>query len=677
MAYELQYKLPFKNQLGESIEILFSQKDGPVVEPEVLKGEFPALALEYNGESSKYDCILSLSATINILATVGSGIDNLTFTQSTYEEWIVTATQDGTFIFQGFLIPENGGIRLKDKPYTITVKATDGLGLLKNFPLTDVVGNPFVGRNSLISIISGALQKNLLSLQVRVYCNIYESSMSDRAVAIHHDMTNQAKLHHRTFLKDDGEFVSCYEALEIILKGHFRLYYDAGLWVIYRIPEYAWVTNVHYTDYDGGVPQFGYEEDTTPVLVGINRQLRLVTADAIISNEIAIKTAKHTYEYIIPTDLVNNQKLTKLGDVIAPLGGIGYAAYELVGWTQKSGTLAGAGMFPVTAVNAYIKTETNIYGVETDRYYVVEHDPATSAYPLDNFIINDNDDFFVEKGDHLGVSVETRMKNGQSPPPDTHECLLVAILKDGAGGGSISDWYTLNPNGHWATNGANMNRDISGSIDETEWETISVDSEGVIPFGGRVFIWLGTGGVDNSNEAHFRNLTLNYLPSVRGSLATVKGDYWTRSQTDLFIDTREEEVFISDAPKRIIKGGLWEETGEVLTTPTWYRYGTTEQRHYKELVNMGFFAHHYRRYLSIEGTVKGLKADNGTTQVPLSLSKRYYFEDDAAIQRNFILVPPLTMDVARGWFKGKFIEVYRDDDDVNEAGDSSLFNYTF
>jgi hypothetical protein len=680
MAYVLTYQLKFKNKLSESWEVDLSEQDGAATSVEQLVAQNPSVTLQYNsdGDQGKYDCIISLSATINLWINSSATLNHLTFIQATYEKWRVQIRQDGVAVFDGYLIPENGSISLKDKPYVISLQATDGLGLLKNYPLTDVTGLRFDGRNSIISYVAGALAKNILGLPVRVYCNIYESTMNDRAIAIHRDAFQQAKIHHRTFLKEDGEFVSCYDALDTILKGHFRLYYEAGGWVIYRIPEYTQVSEVYYTDYDGGIPQAGFLEDTTVIPIGRTQLIKAINRDAVLSNEIAIKTARHNYTYQIPVDLVNNQKLNRLGSFIAPLSGIGYAAYQLVGWTQKSGTLAGPGMFPVTAVNAYIKIETNIYGVETDRYYVLEHDNATNAYPLDNFIINDNSDFWVEKGDHLGVSVETRMKNGQTAPPDNHECLLVAILKDGATGGSLSDWYTLNPNGFWATNGANIHRDISGSVDETEWETISVGDNGVIPVNGRVYIWLGAGGVDSGNEAHFRNLQLNYSPMVRGSLAIVKGDYWTRSQTDLFVDSKEEEVFISDSPgKRNFRGALWEESGEVLTTPTWYRYGRTEARHYKELVNMGYFAHYYRRFLSIQGTFKGLKANNGTTEVPLSLSKRYYFVDDVSVQRNFILVPPVQIDVSQGTFSAKFIEVYKDDSDVTEEGDSSSFNYSF
>lgn len=678
MAYNHKYTYPFVNKRNESIVVDLYEQDG-VGDLETLQGEFPGVILEKNALSTtgKFHTIVTTTATIRLRITAADNVDHLTFIQSTYEKWMVIITQDGTAVFHGFLIPEVGRIPLKDKPYVIELKATDGLGLLKNYALTDPTGLRFDGRNTLISYWAGALAKITTFLPLRVYCNIYHSSMTDRSDADHYDMTQQVKLHHRTFLKDDGDFVSCYEALELTLKGHFTLFYDAGSWVIYRIPEYTQITDVWYTDYDGGIPQVGVEENVIAVPVGISELIQPINADAMLSNEIAIKSAKHSFPYVIPVDLVNNQKLNRLGDFIAPLSGVGYAAYELVGWTQKSGTLAGAGMFPVSAVNAYIKTETNVYGIETNRYYVIEHDGATNAYPLDNFIINDNNDFWVQAGDRLGVSVETRLKLGQTPPPDTHECLLVAILKDGTGGGSISDWYTLNPNGTWQTNGANMNRDISGSVDETQWETISVTDEYMIPVNGRVFIWLGTGGVDNGNEAHFRNLQLHYSPMVRGSLATVKGDYWTRSQTDSHIDADEVEVGISDAPTKLIKGALWEESGETLTSPEWYRYGTSEERHFKELVNIGHFQQYYRRMLSVEGTFRGIKSNDGVAEVPLSMAKRYTFVDSPLVQRNYILVPPLRIDMDSGTFQGKFIEVYRDSNDLTEEGDTATFNYYF
>jgi hypothetical protein len=123
MAYVLTYQLKFKNSLSESWEVDLLEQDGAATSVEQLKGQRQSVSLQYNsdGDQGKYDCIISLSATINLWINSSATLDHLTFIQATYEKWRVQIRQDGVAVFDGYLIPENGSISLKDKPFVISL----------------------------------------------------------------------------------------------------------------------------------------------------------------------------------------------------------------------------------------------------------------------------------------------------------------------------------------------------------------------------------------------------------------------------------------------------------------------------------------------------------------------------------------------------------------------------
>jgi hypothetical protein len=188
----------------------------------------------------------------------------------------------------------------------------------------------------------------------------------------------------------------------------------------------------------------------------------------------------------------------------------------------------------------------------------------------------------------------------------------------------------------------------------------------------------GTGG-----EHQYRNFNLEYQPFVAGGYIQVKGDYWVRTQTATFPDVIDEEVFISDSPKRILKGALL--FNNQLTDPAWYRHGPvsdpnvlSETRHFKELLNIGRFNHSYRRMYAIEGDLNGLnwspENDSGNKK-PIGFYQKYR-EVDMTNVRDFVLVPPLTMDIGKGQIKANLVEVYNSSADGTQAG-TAEFKYIF
>ena len=684
MAYYQKYQCNFNNRNTNNIRVEFWEKDVFSDTVEIL----PCVSLKtsyYEGQENKFlPTIIGLKLEVVIRAKDGSGsnVNAEMFYPQAADQWKVIAYSDSVCIFNGFIVNDVEPYQMKEKPYNIVVRATDGLMQLKSQPLTDVAGAKFNGRNTLLEYIVGALAKTKTQVNVRSYVNYYNVDHNDRGDLGSPDMLTQTQLHHRSLLKDVNSFYSCFEALERILKGWAILYqYEGEYCIVSRADVLKGSgTNYFFTEYDyQGNFLNATLETYGDIPIGKQQFLQPIELNQYASYDAPFKSVKTIYNYEIPENLVNNQRLQELGAIIAPLSGSGYSAYQKVGWGAYSGDPNGLTSYS-GGKNTYIKTEFNAFGVETDRYYVIEADTGI-ATALGLQIRNDNADFWVDAGDKLTISVTSRLmadEGGSSP------LLLgrVALLKDGASGSLAADWYSLNPGGDWVNNPFANFAQTNETGDNSQWVTYTTQADD-FPSGGTLYIFLGSGGVDNLNEAHHKDLEITYTPYVKGSRLTVKGDYWLTSQNTVLNDVLEEEMYISDAPKRILKGALWDNAGTALTDPDWYRYGTAENRHFKELVNLTRYQHQFRPIRKISGAFKGVMWQTnlliGTlTTHPICLHNRFYFENEPlSTTHYYIFCAPVEMDWVNARVQGTLVEVIRDNTEYSDVGDSHTFNYIF
>jgi hypothetical protein len=198
-----------------------------------------------------------------------------------------------------------------------------------------------------------------------------------------------------------------------------------------------------------------------------------------------------------------------------------------------------------------------------------------------------------------------------------------------------------------------------------------------LPVSGTLYILFMSFDPPVGRKVYYRNFNLDYYPSVAGSTQKVRGDYAETSQSDRFKDTIDEEVYISDAERKVLQGVLYRENLTDLTTPTWHRYGIAETRHFKELGELARFNNNYRRMWKIDGQFDGLKftpGNNATIIEPLSFHRQFTFPDSSKLNGHyFVLVPPLTLNYSEGRADMNFIEVLQDGSaDGNDFGDNHI-----
>jgi hypothetical protein len=212
----------------------------------------------------------------------------------------------------------------------------------------------------------------------------------------------------------------------------------------------------------------------------------------------------------------------------------------------------------------------------------------------------------------------------------------------------------------------------------SEWNSIEVTSP-PIPFNGTLYIAhvcepdVGMVG----DRQYWKDFSFEYYPFTAGGFVPVKADFAQTSQNANFQDTIDEDVYISDSPKKVFQGALYRANLTDLTTPSWHRYSVNEQRYFKELGELVRFNNNYRRMWKMEGQYDGLKftpANNPTIIEPLSFHHQYSFPDSSKLNGHyFVLVPPLNINYSEGRADMNFAEVLQDGSiDGNSTGDNHI-----
>lgn len=655
MAYETYYRINFDNELNQRIEILLQKKNGvfgTVIQD--YAAETIKLTKNASGEG-KYATLIATELTMQFDMRI-TDLDYWNdFVTAEGDTWKCIATLDTMYIFHGFVLPDEGAVPFQDKPISATIKATDGIGLLKQYLLKNLDGTDFKGEFSIIRYIAACLKKTNLDIPIRVYDNFYNAAFLTRSDDLKWDMVSQTYLDYRTFQKDAVTFFNCYEVLANICHRSFKLFYQKGEWYLVRIGLYQFNPSpTFYTVYASDLStQVGFEETGTYASVGKNEIIFAINEDQIKSVKFANKTTKTIYNYNVWPELPKNNKFER-GALNLPYSGPGYTSYDIDDWLF-GGFTGGADTSALPALNvntqkAYRRSSFNIYGVETDRNIILEQTPS------DNNSVLRSDGIPVIKGDKIIISFDRRLSYSGT---GTSQVSMMWIQADNGNRYFIGSQNTsqMSPF-YWVTNTATrITKYYSTGENFNEWSSFSIEPP-EIPFSGTFYIGILTTGIINS-MAFFKNFSIEYKPYVAGGYIQVKGDYWTRAQNFNYPDSSDEEIFLSDNIHKVFKGCLLGSNGIPLN-PDWSRFGLTENRHYKELINIAEFNHYYRRFWEIEGSFTGTiysPLNDQTNFAPISIHKTYKLSDITPEERYFMLLTPLEQDLITGNFKSTFAEV--------------------
>jgi len=494
---------------------------------------------------------------INIM-TFGGGGDNQYLVQ-------ICMNQVDNIIFEGWLSISDLRQDFQPDPNVLVLTATDGLGFLKDVPLTDYDGNEFKGPNRLADYIAGCLRKTGLDKSLIAEMNVKESTQVTTYLG---HMYHTIYLDAQTFATGPGEFEDCFTVLEKILGEYCELSQQKNEWYIRAIDEFDAQPSQQVRFSASGVIQSALADETYDKLIGSNMslyQMGFMNDDAQISLQRPYKFVKHLFNFDFPAELPCNINFER-GEFIANLPD---ETIDGKTYTAKSYTVdcwdplwSNTSSDDYQASGIYIKKLFDEYGNEFSHSLNLDANATRFTFVMSEPIP-------VQAKDKFNLSLERRLSSnigGSGTFTDFH----VQVRLYGSDGTfwTHDSGTSIDPIKAWVqcTSTFRTNQKyfvIEGDLvnDLTEAIGLYNGEAAEIPVSGEIRILLYRSQYGTTRDTYYSNVRFEYIPWINGSYLQYTGQEHKVEQSGDYKASRDVEVYISDSPSRVFRGALQKVTG--------------------------------------------------------------------------------------------------------------------
>lgn len=739
--YATKYILPFTNDLDEFYEIYFDFLDyiGVI---STLEGTDDVLTIRCTaGDEDRLASILGTEALININVEENTPLSIADLVASQDNQIRVTVFKDknySTNIFQGFIVVEDNSQPFLDPPFTLSVRALDGLGLLKGVDLVDDNNLKFTGNLSVISWVVQILYKTGQTQNLRVFFNYWEQSFATNINPL-----EQTYLSSITFSQGDSFNVQandpsvdinaltaddCYSALEKIVRCfRCRIFQEDGRWNLINIGEYFNPNGYSFTDYSIGTPVSGIvsftainseKNITFNADAGKSEIVHPVTDDQNIYLKIATKWIHLAFTYDQSQNKICNQDLSDtspadrhpaydevissaiLDTTIVPAVNLSTLGYDAYCWQHFNGTSQTVG--PTTensplptspaAKRGFVRSVVDLLGYEKERYLVIDNDPGKLSYMMATT-------FQADVADIVQVSISCRVRAGSTHAQPLLFLLLTGddgsfwslfTIGDGSLPGNYPTWKSTNSSFRELAGGRPQIApdNTAGLNDYSQWTNFSANNNissivpaAKLPISGtlQLLVACETNSGSDPLEYWFKSLTITILPYLNGSYQELKGDFNYSASSLQIKQTRSEDVQISDSPKRYFKGALLKANGD-LCAASWSALSSPARYRFTQIMEQIMYTCLYRMVQKIEGTWRGLIYIDNTdlTQTHMNGFLNAWSFSDATEPTKKYMLTSFEKNIATGQWRGVFVETLKDQNDMGLAApDVYNFSYIF
>jgi hypothetical protein len=658
MAFVTTYQLVLKNNEDQVVEIIISDTTSgttgtPLFIPLVCGG-FSLIVV--NDSDDKFSIIKGKRIEFSFVSTLTYGLS--TFTSAVDNQWLVEAFINSVPIFSGYLVTDaTREAFLPRGTYGVQLTASDNIALLKNLPLTKPDNTNPRGMFRLIDYISWCLRKTGFDFPINVAFNL----LTDNLVLTDHAY-DKVYLHSKSFEAEINTSIDCYSVLEHILKGCF-LTQEGNEWWIVRIDEMNGdpLRVAHYS-FDGVLGSI--DTVTLSKNIGRTESIKFFGKDAEVNPERPVLFDKLKYRFEFPREIIDNIDFARGTTWVSPY---------VVDMSFFIKAYANLGSFPTpgefntiyksNATSLYYKwtgaTYVQVFAPEipTGKAYIFEDwtlgridsgSVAISAYVIKveqfsdekaRYLLLTNGVGFhyvksnrvpVGRFDKFTLSVDRRLTSNVSGSGQTTEFVAQVRLygEDGtfwtvtsAQFGSDAPGTWVQSNSTFTTNQRNITvQYVRNQINETDWMTASVDANPV-PVNGEIEVLLFQQTVHGTGIAtHFANLQFQYNLYINGTYQKYTGQYNKVSQAISTKANLEDDINLSDAPHKLLKGSMQLKTagGQYYLTSNWYNFnaGTTGElaiASFGKYQAFEYWNQNRREIRKIQGSLIGL---DSATQLP-------------------------------------------------------------
>lgn len=555
------------SDLGQNIIVLIVDQTDPSGELITLDmADNPVTIRVVDNNEDKFTPIRSKACEIRVhtnpnlnIMTFGGGGDNQYLVQ-------ICMNQVDNIIFEGWLSISDLRQDFQPDPNVLVLTATDGLGFLKDVPLTDYDGNPFKGPNRLADYIAGCLRKTGLDKSLIAEMNVKESTQVTTYLG---HMYHTIYLDAQTFATGPGEFEDCFTVLEKILGEYCELSQQKNEWYIRAVDEFDAQASQQVRFTASGAIQSALANETYDKLIGSNMslyQMGFMNDDAQISLQRPYKFVKHIFNFDFPAELPCNINFER-GEFIANLpdetiDGKTYTAksYSVDCWDPLWSNTSSD---DYQASGIYIKKLFDEYGNEFSHSLNLDANATRFTFVMSEPIP-------VQAKDKFNLSLERRLSSdvgGSGNYVDNH----VQVRLYGSDGTfwTYDSGTSVDPERQWVqcTSTFRTNQKyfaIEGDTvnDLTEAMGLFNGEAAEIPVGGEIRILLYRSSLfGDTRDTYYSNVRFEYIPWINGSYLQYTGQEHKVEQSGDYKASRDVQVYISDSPSRVLLGSLQKVTG--------------------------------------------------------------------------------------------------------------------
>ena len=571
MSYGLKYRITFKTLQNDTckVDLYIVDYSGSVINLEPSTSPF--VLREFNTDEDIYKPLRPQQAEINFISQSGVSIDDFLGNSDTYCYVAFEFLSTTQYYWYGYLLQDDFQESWQDQKHIITLRASEGLGLLQNDPLTDNAGNELVGKYTPWELIQYAAYGTIQTfVEHKVISNLYHSSMDD---SLDVPSIGQCYIDARTFSIGDGEYDNKYNVLDKVNSAFNQtLLQYKGKWMIFRPEELFMTPAQSLRQFNVTLLGTTVTNNRYDIEVGVNEDIKPIAPEMLRFINRPTKIDEVDYTISFPSELFPNENFQRGAYVGGGALGSGfgnYKYYNVNNWINYTNTRES----PVATGSVLTRwLYTNLIGFEYENFIEVQSSTSEAWAQSAEIKIN--------KGDQLEITFDWIVNRDSvllnSYPTDTDFNVVQILYRTIAT--PVVFKYGANIDGKWIY-GANFDSatipKIKYNYDDITnftWTSFTITTDPAF-YDGWIKILFPNNALLIPNNPCIKNLQVNYITSVNGmGIDKISGTYdrFTKSQ-DIRVDSYKE-IYLDNINNYNANGALYESDEQTLCSPDWYRY---------------------------------------------------------------------------------------------------------
>lgn len=611
MAFYVKYRCEFSTIKGRNVRIDIEEDDFPQLPLTYLtaSSQSPLEIIYANGEFDKMCPIRESKIRFKFIS---KDVTYENFQIDFDTQYKVKIYFNGVLEWLGWLDNDIINQTYVDTYTEIQITANDGLSFLKNFPLSDISNQEMWGLFRIKNYIASCLHKTFLNLNFYSFINILPYPAFDREFSTPSsndwDAFFYGHLNAFTFMTGARQFDDCYMVLSKILQSFgCTLFQSRGSWYIVQTNDrIAGDLDATLRDFNGN-PLSIILNQNWQIDIGLNKSVKLINADALVSSQKPFKEIKVTHDVDVPEVYFRNFDLLDLGtkssnptqDWYDPLH---WRSIDIIFPVQPSGYVD----------VGFIEVVKDSLGNDIGRELIfpggTTNNPAggkcTQIFP-------------VTKGEVINFGYEISYTISYNEWGD--HSVFVLHYDTGA---SIFRW--LDQTGEWVAPQRRVTPTWNNNEDRTIWKTYNIKSKPV-PFDGWITLVV-TGRPFNGIKAglafnvYFRNLQFS-IDKVFDDSFAVSGFEYKNIKPQNIRNKFDIELFISNSRNYSTKGTLL--NNQFVLSNLWtYKTNAGTRMPFSKLISRLYYKTMHRSFKRLEGRLYNIYINNNL----LSLLNTIIFE---------------------------------------------------